>query len=689
MEGADVKDRQLHVFCDASEEAYATAVYWRLKDAEGNVKVSLAAAKARVAPIRSQSIPRLELQAALIGARLAQTVRDEQRWQPNKTVYWSDSETTLKWIKNDNLKLKPYVAHRVTEILELTNQEDWCWVPTAENVADDATRLNHENKNGNDRWFVGPDFLYQSEESWPKKTIKEESIEAVMHIDIKETSLPDISRFSNYERLVRATAYVFLFIEACRGRRKGLRVRHLRRAEDEWVRQAQRESFRAEIDQLRKNDVISRDSKLWKLDPQLDADGIMRLGGRIGAAEIEEERKRPVILDGRHPYTRLLVIREHEKAGHANNERVVNDLRQRYWVTRIRPAVRQASRECIRCRVRRAKPAVPPHGDLPSARLKPYTRPFTYVGVDYFGPLVVTVGRRHEKRWGALFTCMTTRAVHMEVAHSLSTESAIMALRRMAARRGWPVKIYSDNGTNFRGADTELREAYKKWLPDLREYSMTRRTDWVFIPPGAPNQGGVWERLVRSIKVALSAALNEKYPKDEVLQTVMTEAEHAVNGRPLTHVPVSRDDPEALTPNHFLIGSSSGLPVVGPCEHAGRQTWRTSQAIADEFWRRWIKEYLPTLAPRGNSQNKTINVEPGDLVVIMDSNLPRNVWPRGVIETVHPGPDGRVRSADVRTQGGVFRRPVRKLAVLRVEGAPKVFAGGRMLRTESLPATDS
>lgn len=243
-----------------------------------------------------------------------------------------------------------------------------------------------------------------------------------------------------------------------------------------------------------------------------------------------------------------------------------------------------------------------------------------------------------------------------------------MALRRMAARRGWPHIIYSDNATNFKGADRELKAAYEQWEPALREYALTQRTEWRFISPGAPHQGGAWERLVRTVKTALRATLNEKSPREEVLMTLLAEAEHTVNARPLTHVPVNIDDPEALTPNHFLLGSSSGLPTTGPCERADRNTWRAAQALADEYWRRWLREYLPLLIPRGGTRDsERRNVREGDVVIIVDNTLPRNVWPRGVVTKIFPGPDNEVRNVEVRTKGGTFRRPTTRLAVLPME----------------------
>lgn len=670
--------KQLHVFVDASETAYAAAVFWRLEKEDGTANVVLVAAKAKVAPLRTQTIPRLELQAAVIGARLAATVQAGHRWTTDEVTYWTDSRTVQQWIRNDNVRYTPYVAHRLGEIADLTRPSQWKWIPTSLNVADLATRPNYVPASPRDRWFEGPSFLQDKKSSWPRFLEEEErrETEDVLHVEDQKTDgLPDIRRFSKFERLVRATAAVLLFIDKCRKQATSMEVRHLLQAERLWLTRSQNDCFQEELALMKKGKFLPRTSRLFRLDPVLSA-GLLCVNGRIGAADVPTETKRPVILDGRHPFVKLLVQKEHQAAGHANRERVVNDLRQRYWILGLRPAVRATARNCAMCILRKTKPKTPVMGDLPPARLEPYCRPFTNTGVDYFGPLVVAVGRRHEKRWGALFTCLTTRAVHLEVVSSLSTDSAIMALRRMAARRGWPAVIYSDNATCFRSADTELRAAYAEWAPALREYGLQHRVSWRFIPPGAPNQGGAWERLVRSVKVALTAALNQKIPKEETLLTLLAEAEHSINARPLTHVSVEATDPEAITPNHLLLGGPSSLPLTGPCQLADRRAWRASQALADEFWRRWVREYLPTLVPRQGAAAGIPNIQEGDLVVVVDANLPRNTWPRGVVERVYPGPDGAVRSADVRTRGGIFRRPTTKLAILPVKGSAESAPGG-------------
>ena len=240
-----------------------------------------------------------------------------------------------------------------------------------------------------------------------------------------------------------------------------------------------------------------------------------------------------------------------------------------------------------------------------------------------------------------------------------------MALQRLAVRRGCPAVLYSDDGTNFKKANKELQDAVmdidKK---RLAEHATAYRLKWLFNPPDAPHMGGAWERLVKSVKVALNATLNNEAVNEETLYTVLTEVEHSINSRPLTHVSVDPRDEEALTPNHFLIGSSSGGVKMERYEAEiknPRKQFETAQAYVGKFWRRWLREYLPTLIPRQKWTTNEPPVQIGDIVLIMDFQAPRNTWRKGKIVGVYPRSDDVVRVAKVRTSKKDFVRPARKL----------------------------
>lgn len=308
---------------------------------------------------------------------------------------------------------------------------------------------------------------------------------------------------------------------------------------------------------------------------------------------------------------------------------------------------------------------------LPAARLASFERPFSCIGVDFFGPVTVKVGRSTAKRWVALFTCMTIRAVHVEVAYSLSTESCISCFRRFVGRRGAPLEVYSDNGTNFIGAERVLREQI---ILGLAETFTNANTKWYFNPPLAPHMGGVWERMVRSIKTAIDSIDTGRKLNDEGLLTLLAEAESTVNSRPLTYLPLETPEQEALTPNHFLLGSSKGVkqPPASPIDEraATLNSWNQIRHQLDLFWHRWLKEYLPTICRRTKWFRNTKPIEVGDLVYVADTSK-RNNWIRGLVTGTLPGPDGKARRAIVQTSTGFLRRPISKLALLEVTDTGK------------------
>ncbi|XP_026331205.1 uncharacterized protein LOC113238591 [Hyposmocoma kahamanoa] len=486
-----------------------------------------------------------------------------------------------------------------------------------------------------------------------------------------ESAVPDPTRFSAWLRLKRAAAAVLKFIDKCKGLTGQVDLSTMERAERLLLQHAQLESFSEELTAIKNNKPLHRNSRLLSLSPFLDEHGLLRVGGSIDAAtDVDLEVKRPVIMDGRHPVAKLIVRHYHVQAAHGNQETVVNEVKQRYWLLRLRPTVKSVASGCMLCRIRKCKPQVPRMGDLPKARVAHHQRPFSYCGLDLFGPMEVTVGRRREKRYGVLFTCLTVRAVHIELVSSLTSDTLIMALRRMAARRGWPRHLYSDNGTNLRGADTELRRSVQELDTEkLKCHGVNKGMEWTFIPPASPHWGGAWERLIRKVKTSLKVILNERAPRDEVLNTLMAEVENIVNSRPLMHVSVECGDVQSLTPNHFLLGTSSNLPAIGTFDNSDlylRKHWRTAQKLTDMYWRRWVKEILPDLIPRRKWQVEQKSLQVGDLVLVVDPSSPRNMWPKGRITQVFPGKDGRTRLVEVSTGTGTWRRSAARVAPISV-----------------------
>ncbi|XP_062712313.1 uncharacterized protein LOC134289800 [Aedes albopictus] len=674
---------QLHAFADASPSAYSCAVYLRIVGQDGIVQCTLVAAKAKVAPLKPLSVPRLELQACVLAARLIKFVETNHPIVVAKRFLWTDSRTAYSWIRADPRNYRPFVAHRVGEILETTQSNEWRWLPSEDNPADEATKWGScPYINADSQWFSSSRIMYQPEEQWPDP--------AVPHVDIEDEIRPcvlhhvevhhiiEYERFSKWERLRNTMVYVLRFrnnIDKRRLRTVGSpSQQELKTAEEAIIRMVQLEAYPDEVAIIGKNSSLPREkqqhlhksSSIHKLVPFMDECGILRQNSRIAAAEQAAFGLRfPMILPKQHLVTKLIVEHHHRRFRHAFAETVVNELRQTYAIPKLRSLVRLVSRACLICQLKKSRPAVPPMAPLPPARLAAFVRPFSYVGVDYFGPLLVKLGRSNAKRWIALFTCLTVRAIHLEVAFNLSTDSCISCVRRFVCRRGSPIEFISDNGTNFRGADRILRNQINSGLTATFTNSCTK---WSFNPPGAPHMGGAWERLVRSVKSGMEGAYSEGKLDDEGLQTLILEIESIVNGRPLTYLPLESAESEALTPNHFLLGSSMGTKVPSveiPTALQVRGSYDMIQRQLNHFWVRWVKEYLPVIRRQPKWFLETKPVRKGDLVLIADEGS-RNGWIRGMVQEVTEGIDGRIRQATVKTSSGILRRPVSKLAVLDV-----------------------
>ena len=251
----------------------------------------------------------------------------------------------------------------------------------------------------------------------------------------------------------------------------------------------------------------------------------------------------------------LMLKQAHADNNHEGTEYVRSVLQQEYWIMGLRNALRSIKHQCIQCRKVSAQPLQPQMADFPKERLTGTNHPFQNTGIDYFGPFEVKFLRKTVKYWCCLFTCLTTRAVHIEVVDGLETDACMMAITRFMARRGRPHMFISDNGTNFVGSAREFRELAIEWNQSaIHDQLAHQRIVWKFNPPGAPHFGGVWERLVRSCKKAMYSILGSRCLTLPVLTTTMCLVEQTLNGRPLTPVSHDPEDLEALTPNHFLLG---------------------------------------------------------------------------------------------------------------------------------------
>lgn len=358
---------------------------------------------------------------------------------------------------------------------------------------------------------------------------------------------------------------------------------------------------------------------------------------------------------------------------------MLSQVRKQYWITHGNAAARNVLSQCVSCRKNRRKAGEQKMADLPSERLATDLPPFSNVGLDYFGPFEVRKGRSTAKRYEVIFTCMTSRAVHLEVACSLNTDSCINAIRRFLCRRGHAQHIRSDNGTNLVSAEKELREALKTLdQRHIHQALMKEGVQWSFNPPTASHHGGFWERLIRMVRHILHSVLRQQTLDDEGLNTVFCEVEAILNSRPITRVSEDPQDLEALTPNHILLLRTN--PILPPgvfsrSDQYHRKRWRQVQYIAELFWKRWLLEYLPLLQERQKWSRQRRNFIPGDIVLMADNTAPQSSWQMGRVIEARPDTRGHVRVVKLQTKTSVFERPVSKVCLL-LEGDE-----GSMLKT--------
>ena len=642
---------EIHHFSDASSYAYGQCSTLRLVNTLGQVHCSLLIGKARVAPLKLVTIPRLELNAALLSVRMGTFLKDELEYDNITQFYWTDSRVVLGYISNDSKRFHIFVGNRVQQIRDGSDISQWRYVNTSVNPADEGSRgVSPEDFLAKSKWLHGPDFISTSDlgcDTEINATLDPNDPELrkvqVLHTHLgflpTNFELTRFDYFSNWFSLKRAVALCLRFKANLRSPMKVLgpvTVEELKRAEKEIIRIVQCHAFKEKIALLQRPDkdvTLKQSSSIYGLDPFLDKEGILRVGGRIRRAKVSVDIKHPMIIPKHGHVTNLIIAFFHDKISHQGQGLTINKIRSSgYWIIACSAAVRKHIFNGVPCRRLRCPVQGQKMADLPTDRLDS-APPFSYCGVDFFGPWVVKDGRKEMKRYGSLFTCLQSRAVHIEVATSLSTDSFINCLQRFISIRGPIRTLRCDCGTNFIGARNELNASIK----EFDEYSIKRfllsndcdLIDFKFNTPNASHMGGIWECQIRTARAVLDSLFRNVGTQldDDSLRTFMYEAAAIVNSRPLTVD--SANDPLSLaplTPNQILtMKHDVVLPPLGNFENTdlySKKRWRRVQHLANEFWKRWRKEYLQNLQVR-SKWNKTLpNVEIDDVVIVCDDDLP-------------------------------------------------------------------
>lgn len=687
---------ELHGFCDASEVGYAAVIY--LKNTKLN-SISLLTSKTKVAPTKgtekTATIPRLELCGALLLAKLTKQVLNALNISLQDIFLWTDSKVVLAWLHGNPKRFKKFVANKICQINDLVSKDYWMHVAGVENPADCASRgilpsqlITHKN------WWFGPSFLLDKIERIqtpivnPLYTGNENEFECKAFVATSITQqhafLPDVSSFYKMKRIM---ALCLRFVNNCKQKKMygSITICEMDKAECCIIKHIQANYFLSEIESLKKGKTIDKSSKTLKLSPFLDDHEILRVGGRLRNASIRYNAKHQILLPKESIVTKLIITAMHILCMHGGARLTEATIRQKYWITNAQHEIKKVLHACIPCFKQKTRTMSQIMADLPKNRIDIAQKPFTNVAVDYTGAINYKLSKcrvyKTSKAYIAIFVCMATKAIHIELVSDATAEAFIAAFRRLVARRGVVKNIYSDNGTCFTKGDKDLQsfaELQNEMFNETICTELTKNnTTWHFSPPGAPHFNGLAEAAVKSVKSHLKKTIGEIILTFEELCTLLYQVEACVNSRPLCNLSSDPDDFDSLTPGQFLIGMSFLAP---PDENHLENNinwlnrWQVVQKLSQTIWKRFQNEYLNQLQTKSKWLHETNQPKINDLVLVKEENTPSCKWPLARIVDTHKGDDNLIRVVTLKMKDRMFKRPITKLAPLPIQNSENTAA---------------
>ena len=667
-------DAEVHIFCDASESVYCVCAYSRVNSVGGPI-CNLITAKARVTPIKNESISRLELVACVLGTRLGRAVTDIYETPKEKIHFWTDSRNSLHWINTPPKRVKVYVQNRTGEIQRTTDPIQWHHVPSELNPADIPTRpIDTDELVGTKLWWHGPDFL-TSNEPYPvftpsapsEEVMKEYKDDTPLYFSVDKIA-KSVGRLRNgYRRCIG------MFLAIINGLNRAYvnpvpNHEKKQRAYEYLIKASQYRSFTKEVELLRKNPnaQLPQKSEIFKLAPFLDERGLLRTKSRlITLKSIPYEQAYPIILSGHCYLARTVVEDHHWKYKHSlGYNAMLATLYKKYHFLHLSSTLTKIIKNCLVCRKSAAKKV--PTIMAPLKRILTQQRAFYETGIDFAGPFSIKVGRGKIRKnmFVLVLTCLTFRCTHFELCEDQKTSSVLNALTRFANLRGAPSVIKSDNQTSFVSAQKELTDFVNNLdheeITDALRDEFEKPIQWVFIPARAPHFGGSWEIMVKAMKRAVSVITNGQDVSEDQFRTVLSKAAALINSRPLSRR-FLKDKEEILTPNSFLIGNYAVDFDTSKAE--AKQSpltvrYREVLKLEREVWKQFLREIIPEISPRPKWYKVFPELKVNDLVLVIEDNIPKGQWKMAVVEEVKRSLDGIVRSAVIRMNDRLYTRPV-------------------------------
>ncbi|XP_062592880.1 uncharacterized protein LOC134254337 [Saccostrea cucullata] len=683
---------EIHIYSDASEKAIAAVAF--VKDSISG-KYGFILGKAKLASLLGHTIPRLELCAAVLATEIGDVVGRNLDVPMENINYFTDSKVVLGYLNNNTRRFYTYVSNRVAIIHGRSKPEQWKYIQTSRNPADVGTRgVSSVKELVEGIWIQGPppsenDDDHQCARSDTYQLFDPDNDSEVRPcIRTTKTSTDESPRqmitkfekFSSWQRLIIAITVLKRAGRIFKEKTKPNSREMFEQTKRSIVTLVQRDACLPETQSLQQNRPLPKGSPLLYLNPYLDHSGLLRVGGRLRQSDLPEELKNPILLPKNSYLSRLLISHFHEEVKHQGRLFTEAAIRSNgYWITGAKRLVSSVINHCVTCKRLRGKVQEQIMSNLPLERTSAGP-PFSIVGVDTFGPWEVVApktrgGLAHSKRWAILFTCMATRAVHIELVDEMSSSAFVNALRRFVCIRGSVKEFCSDRGTNFVGALDALRvDGVCVEQGPVQEFLNKSGIIWKFNPPHASHMGGSWERMIGMARKILNTMLFQHKGQltHEVLHTFMYEVSAIINSRPVTPISTDPENPIIISPA-MLLTQKTGFDPVPDLDDDVRNLYKTGWKrvcwLSNVFWKRWKGEYLSGLQIRRKWNQQRENLKSGDVVLVRDSTACRNRWPLGLILRVFPSKDdGNVRTVEIRMfkdeKPTILVRPISELVSL-------------------------